>query len=559
MSRRPELSLSSIVFYTIAFGAIAIHLSHVFGNLSNIPNGEDFEFFLEFLNSWSNSESISSKIALLFGGDGGHPKVVGRLLALICWKMAGQLNFSFLVLVGNLLLILSFLVLIVGSGWSEHKNKIIFFVVPLLIFQPQFMREFMWASGGAANIAVVFFGLSAIYFATRTERNSGVSSQQQSLRNCLICSILSALSGMTGLLVPGIAGLYYFLKKRSLSSFVFLVIGGLCAYILILGVEKVGSSSNLVEPVAFLSYLTSYFGSVTAIRFETSVLYGSMFVAAFLCLVGPLAVLRPFISASLLFFFLIAVVHGLTEHNFSVESSFNETRYRLISSFFIALLWLGLIYNLKTLYLSRQLSFVAFTAGLAFSSMSYLRFSPYFDLRKAMLEDSVVRYQVAGLGLLYPDQEKARRIAFAAERNGVYSFPPIDEKFLENPPIKEKLKVRRGRIVHKFEHIIVSSNHVFIDGYAFLANMNNDHSLSRLRLKSGKGKVYTMSLNVRQRPDLAEKYIRRDIANSGFFGMLNREELPLGVYRVFVLVSKEGVNYYTDAGIELILSKETPV
>jgi len=549
MSERQKLGISDFTFYLVAAVAIGLHLFYVLAGLSNIPNGQDFELFLDFLNSWYASGPISEKIELLFSSRGGHPRIFGRLLALFCWSVWGELNFSFIILVGNLLLILSFFILILGAGWTEQKSKSIFLVVPLMIFNPQFMREFMWASGAVGSVSVVFFSILAIYFATRAKHNAFSGS--------LMCSILAAFSGITGMLTPLISGIYFLIRRKSLSGLFFVLIGFLIVYLLLPGLSESGSSH--VEPILFLNYLTGYFGSVAAMQFDSSVLYGSLFVAAFLCLVGPLAVIRPFISASLLFLFLMAVINGLTEQNFAVENSFHETRYRLVTSFFIALLWLGLIYNLKTISLSRHLSFLAFWAGLAFSSMSYLRFTPYFDLRKTMLEDSVVRYQVAGFGLLYPDQERARKIAFTAERNGVYTFPQIEEKSLEMPPVKEKLKVRRGRIVHKFEHVIVSSSHVFIDGYAFLANMDNYQADIRLRLKSGKGNVYTMALNLRDRPDLVEKFKRSDVGQAGFFGMLNRDELPVGVYRVFILIGQHGSNYYSDTGIELILSKETPV
>jgi len=156
-------------------------------------------------------------------------------------------------------------------------------------------------------------------------------------------------------------------------------------------------------------------------------------------------------------------------------------------------------------------------------------------------------------------------MAFEAERNNLFSFPKLDLEPFEREPsvtsfgLSSRKEFIQGKIVHEFDYIVVSSNHVFLTGFAFLRNMTNLGATSSVMLRGPSEAVYYLPLMDRKRPDLADKFQRQDLGQAGFFGVMKRDSIPAGTYRVFLSVEILGMNLYTDTGTDLRLDKETVI
>lgn len=145
-------TLSSIIILVPILAWIYVILTYSV----NVPWFDDFDPFLDFIDKWTTSDSLSEKFVLLFQPNNEHRMVFGKLLNLIYFQLSGQVNFTAIHCMAAAFTLGTCLIL-----WKVFKglklNPIYFLPVPLLLFQVQYHLIFLWAICGMQHETVVFF------------------------------------------------------------------------------------------------------------------------------------------------------------------------------------------------------------------------------------------------------------------------------------------------------------------------------------------------------------------------------------------------------------------
>ena len=122
----------------------------------NVPWFDDFDPFLDFIDKWTASTDVLEKIGLIFQPNNEHRMVFGKLLNLIYFQLAGQVNFTAIHCMAAAFTLGTCLIL-----WQVFKglklHPLYFVPVTLLLFQVQYHLIFLWAICGMQHETVVFF------------------------------------------------------------------------------------------------------------------------------------------------------------------------------------------------------------------------------------------------------------------------------------------------------------------------------------------------------------------------------------------------------------------
>lgn len=131
------LKNKGILLYNVVILLItaSIFFYFVFQYADDFPVFDDIEAFCYFLNR-SLSSSFFEVIKMLFEPSGDHNIFLGRLFALIYYKLFGVLNFRELLILGNLSL--AILVLVYAFIFRKFKLSFLFFpIITILCFNIQ--------------------------------------------------------------------------------------------------------------------------------------------------------------------------------------------------------------------------------------------------------------------------------------------------------------------------------------------------------------------------------------------------------------------------------------
>jgi hypothetical protein len=145
-----------ITFWLIASLPIGLFLLIVARYSLNVPWFDDFDPFPDFLREWQKTSDFSTYIKLLFKPNNEHRMVFGKLAALSCYWLFGELNFTFLHWAGICFTLGSFAIFI----RIFHQNNIPWLYLlpfPFLLFQLQYHMTTLWAITSLQHQPVIFF------------------------------------------------------------------------------------------------------------------------------------------------------------------------------------------------------------------------------------------------------------------------------------------------------------------------------------------------------------------------------------------------------------------
>ena len=128
---------SSKWLYVVIFIPIGFYFYFLVKHMVNAPINDDYTAVLDFLISYQKESSSYEKFKLLFSQHNEHRLFYNRVITLVSFYIFGQVNFNFLIVVGNLSLGGIFFLLY--KNCNEKFNDIKYFVpVSFILFNNYF-------------------------------------------------------------------------------------------------------------------------------------------------------------------------------------------------------------------------------------------------------------------------------------------------------------------------------------------------------------------------------------------------------------------------------------
>lgn len=162
---------STVLFGLLALVAIAVPVTvyalFVAAFAVNRPIGDDYHAVFGFLDSYLHADTWSDRMVLLFSQHNEHRIVFTRAVVLLDYYVFGAVNFRHLLFVGNLAVVL--VVGLLGLVFRpQSKWKLLLFLpVPLLMLQPQSLKNMFYPMASLQNFYVVLFALAYLILLER--------------------------------------------------------------------------------------------------------------------------------------------------------------------------------------------------------------------------------------------------------------------------------------------------------------------------------------------------------------------------------------------------------
>jgi hypothetical protein len=192
-----------------------VALSILFSQRIAVPYHDDYAVILDFANNYRQLHGFKAKALDVATAQSNDYKLgFVHLVVALELELTGQLNFGFLVTLGNLLLLAIGYLLWCGyrSDRSTLNQQLLQFVpVSLLFFSLTYWESLNWAMAGLQNLSVILFSLLAIHLLN--PHGAKLPPFFVLLLACG-CGILAAFSSANGfLLLP--VGLVVLLRRKA--------------------------------------------------------------------------------------------------------------------------------------------------------------------------------------------------------------------------------------------------------------------------------------------------------------------------------------------------------
>jgi hypothetical protein len=319
----------------------------------NLPDMDDYEALLGFLNQMVAQRGVSAKVSYFFAAQYFEYKLFfEHAVFLIQYAVLGHVDFRLLCAIGN-----GFVLLIAVLLWKmflpAHKNlaeRLLFFIpVSWLIFQFQYVEALDWTMESWQSLPVVFFSLGAIYFLMMETRRAYFWA--------VIFLILAVGSSGNGFLMIPIGALILVLRRHyeRVAGWAVVSAGCVAAYAYRYDIMSASdphrstfSSLIHVRPL----FLINFLGTAAARPLKDGYFVLNTVCCPVLGVVLCVFVLvlmrrgyfrrNPLVGYCCLFLLLTAVGVAGMRGNFDISQSF-ASRYGMYSSLLLIFVWFGIV------------------------------------------------------------------------------------------------------------------------------------------------------------------------------------------------------------------------
>lgn len=333
----------------------------------NIPDQDDYEMILDFLNRLPSIQGVTAKGAYFLSAQFNEYKVF-FLHGLVWLEVAlqGHLNFRLLCAIGNGFVLLLAVVLwkIFLPNYKDVGTKLVMFLpVAWLIFQLNYAETLDWAGPSLQNVVVLPFSLSAIYFLFRTTTAG--------YWLALVCLVLAIAASGNGFFLVPIGVLVLARRKLYAQMAGWLVISAVCIAVYAYHYNLMSSQSPNhhsilatlihVRPAYFLGfvgsaispvfYLFAFVGNPPAPRFHVQILlakvcslgFGFVLCLFFVAMLRKGYFRRNALAANCILFVLLTAL-GVTaiRSDFGIGESLSS-RYEMYSVLLLVFAWLAVV------------------------------------------------------------------------------------------------------------------------------------------------------------------------------------------------------------------------
>jgi hypothetical protein len=418
------ISIFLMLIPVVTYGFIIVYFS------VNIPDMDDYDVVLGHINISDDSLRYKN----FFSQHNEHRIAWTRFIIECYYFFFGKINFEYLIYIGNLGLLLFFLLVL---KISKEQKILIILLIPIsyLLFQLQAWENMTWATGSLQNYYILFFALLTLYFWNKKTLYGYFLSWIFG-----VIAIYTSANGLLIFLVLVIFQLTEFfekfkkcvtsqqknliLRRQSLLLCILLVLSFFMFYFYFKSYQKVGHPSiieALLQPLILTKYAGTLIGSYMGMIFAFWVGLLEVFVFLFLTY-KRYDQKNPVVYYFMLFIFLSIFATALGRSGFGVEQAL-ASRYKTLSVVLLALIYLAFL-EIYPKQFSKKLViccliFLAMVFNLGSTTMSIHNIVS----RKNTLIEGITTWKNTRQGLAYPDQKRASFLLNQSIEKGIY-YPP---------------------------------------------------------------------------------------------------------------------------------------
>lgn len=547
----------SSLFLFVPIGIFFIFF-HFF--MINIPINDDYQAILKFINDCITTENYFEKIKIIFSQHNEHRIVFTNLCSVLCYKLAGTINFTYIALIGNISLL--FITFLYYKKFSKtEKRQILFLPVVVLLFNFSHWENMTFAMASTANFTVILFSLLSIHFLTKSEITN------QTFCFSIIFYVLAVFTQGAGLILFPLHVLILLYKKELNKLKQYVLFSAVLFYLYFLSYNSPAQNTPIFDVLlnyksklilfffGFLGNEVNYFRIFTN-ETQDSLIYSSICGFVMLTFISYLFYKKYykqnlFNFSIIVFVLLVAFVTALSRVANGIDTA-AASRYRIWGSMLIISLYFYLlenkISNKKIFTLSTVLISTLFFVLLSKNHLEYL------DYRKKLTEKGVLTYNLGQKQYLNGDKnliELYNQIIKESNKQQTYFFPSTSS-LMQNYSFSKSITTTISKNTDLFFHngieeIIPLSNSFYIEGKAFLEGQDTKKQKVFLVLENQLDhKRVCFTTNQVKRYDVNPYYKKENLDFAGFIAIIETKHLKKGNYKIILKIQKDKLQSYVE-------------
>ncbi len=517
----------------------------------NFPNADDYTAILLPLIEYTKSSSLSP----FFEPHTQHYQILLRLTAWLTTLVYGAVNFKLLIFLGSLFIVPLIFLLDRSEKTASPWRRC---MISALLCQPVYVEATQWGTNAIPYLWVNVFALAAFILA---EKQSAAS-----FSVAVLAALFSALSWGNGLLVL----LCLFLLPESWSRLRLTVLSVItaAAFYLYFSNPALSSNHNLLSKLpALLLYQLQTIGSAFGfLSYSFSLAVGILLMLCWIVFIlrdyklgGVSQLLTPLFlfELYLLGSAMLCAIFRLSEGG---DSAYSTGRYTLVSILFCICIFLRL-------EKFAELRMALRVTALGWLVFAYATYYNGYILRQQLLTDSLLRWSCFRSGLAGMGWENTLDIHSQAESLGLINIPGTmvcDANFKEPSAAAADGGVSTDAVI-ELEYFLQKNKLLHLAGYAFRPEDSRWSGKYELILKSDLNRFH-VPLELRIRPDVSAHICRLSVNRSfktveldrtGFSGFITLEEIPPGVYDLFIGIENGGEKFWASLKRSIMILSST--
>ncbi len=401
----------------------------------NIPFSDDYGEIFKKMNMILDSGTITESAGHLFNGNGYSKPITLRFISLLHLSVLHEINFKYLVITGNIFLLLTCFVFIASAA---NINKYLTITVSCFVFQPQYWEAIYQSTLSNSVFSCLFFSLASMYCIMQKKTKYYVGS--------LMFAVLAQISFGNGFLVYPILLMISILQKNFRLFAVIFTIMILSTYLYMIGDSTSYNAGEQIEiltklklwSVWFLEFLGSSVGYVFSSGYERDIIgkTASITIGFLILIFYILLIKQKYYDKNLLLFsfytFFILTALMVTKIRFIVEVP-GASRYQIQS----ALCILTSLIVIVDLYAANMNKYIVIMLTVVFPLLfvytSYRTNLPTVSWHKRRLATGLWSWIDNGKGLtIWSGEDAAGRLIIQSINKNIYKIPPRQSLIMES-------------------------------------------------------------------------------------------------------------------------------
>lgn len=514
---------------------IILYIGVVLSFSSNYPYWDDYPTILGYLNNFCES-STKDKILSLFMQHNEHRIFFNRIIEIIQYYAFGNVNFYYLILIGNIGWFLSIYLLIKyvrDSGYAWVCT------IPIIVIMTSFAHHecMTWAMCSIQQYFQLFFALVTIHLLVRHK-----------IFGTLFTLALSVYTGGGGLVLVPLVFLYTVLNRDLKKFFIYNIFS-----IFILGLYFISFNHHssfvlsLEMCVKLCEYVLLFIGGV--LRTHDSALgLGIIAIPLFFFKIKTLYQKSPFVFWSMIFVIGTSFVTGLSRVGYFGVAQALSSRYSIYPILFWSLMYIKFLIIFGTTNKKQLvLVFIAFLCSLSAYVGCFREGITYMNSHKILISTST----------LDEDFNSAINILRVSEKKLGYNNWKKSMKWYVGAINSNELVYKKGyfgcwSMNKSSERCVLNDSHNIQDENVKQIIISNDNrhislggwSLDPISKNSPCGIIFKLNNNeyyapIFIRPDVVDLFRNKMALYSGFRVKVNLKNFQKGNYKAELITVGE--------------------